>query len=57
MYTQFAQISQKQDGCNIYAIMKIMCPTSYHQEDFRVGFLRKKCSEKNAAKLQGNIDA
>ena len=57
MHTQFAQISQKQDGCNIYAIMKIMCPTSNHQGDFRVGFLRKKCSEKNTAKLQGNIDA
>ena len=53
MHTQFAQISQKQDECNIYAIMKIMCPTSNHQ----VGFLRKKCSEKNTAKLQGNIDA
>ena len=28
---QSAQISQKQDGCNIYAIMKTMCPPSYHR--------------------------
>ena len=29
--TPSAQISQKQDGCNIYVIMKTMCPPSYHQ--------------------------
>ena len=28
--TQSAQISQKQDGRNIYAIMKTMCPPDYH---------------------------
>ena len=28
--TQIAQISQKQNGCNIYAIMKTMCPSDYH---------------------------
>ena len=28
--TQSAQISPKQDGCNIYAIMKTMCPLGYH---------------------------
>ena len=29
-----AQISQKQDGHNIYAIMKTMCLPSYHHNDF-----------------------
>ena len=28
--TQSAQISQKQDVQNIYAIMKTMCPPGYH---------------------------
>ena len=28
--TQSAQISQKQDERNIYAIMKTMCPPGYH---------------------------
>ena len=28
--TQSAQISQKQDGRNIHAIMKTMCPPGYH---------------------------
>ena len=28
--TQSAQISQKQDEHNIYAIMKTMCPPGYH---------------------------
>ena len=28
--TQSAQISQKQDGRNIYVIMKTMCPPGYH---------------------------
>ena len=28
--TQSAQISQKQDGHNIYAMMKTMCPPGYH---------------------------
>ena len=32
--TQSAQISEKQDGCNIYVIMKTMCPTSYHHNGF-----------------------
>ena len=32
--TQSAQISQKQDGGKIYAIMKTMCPPSYHHNDF-----------------------
>ena len=32
--TQSAQISQKQDGCNIYAIMKTMCLPSYHHNGF-----------------------
>ena len=31
---QSAQISQKQDGSNIYAIMKTMCPPGYHHNDF-----------------------
>ena len=33
---QSAQISQKQDGCNIYAIMKTMCPPGYHHNSFVV---------------------
>ena len=32
--TQSAQISQKQDGRNIYAIMKTMCPAGYHHNGF-----------------------
>ena len=32
--TQSAQISQKQDGHNIYVIMKTMCPPGYHHSDF-----------------------
>ena len=32
--TQSAQISQKQDGHNIYVIMKAMCPTSYCHNGF-----------------------
>ena len=31
--TQSAQISQKQDERKIYAIMKTMCPPSYHHND------------------------
>ena len=31
---QSAQISQKQDGHNIYAIMKTMCPPGYHHNGF-----------------------
>ena len=34
--THSAQISQKQDGRNIYAIMKTMCPPSYHHNGFAV---------------------
>ena len=29
-----AQISQKQDGRHIYAIMKTMCPIGYHHNGF-----------------------
>ena len=32
--TQSAQISQKQDRRNIYAIMKTMCPPGYHYNGF-----------------------
>ena len=32
--TQSAQISQKQDGRNIYVIMKTMCPPGYHKNGF-----------------------
>ena len=32
--TQSANISQKQDGRNIYAIMKTMCPPGYHYNGF-----------------------
>ena len=32
--TQSAQISQKQDRPNIYAIMKTMCPPGYHHNGF-----------------------
>ena len=32
--TQSAQISQKQDERNIYAIMKTMCPPGYHHTGF-----------------------
>ena len=32
--TQSAQISQKQDGRNIYVIMKTMCPPGYHHNGF-----------------------
>ena len=31
---QSAQIWQKQDGHNIYAIMKTMCPPNYHHNGF-----------------------
>ena len=31
---QSAQISKKQDGRNIYAILKRMCPPGYHHNDF-----------------------
>ena len=33
---QSAQISQKQNDCNIYAIMKTMCPPGYHHNGFVV---------------------
>ena len=32
--TQSVQISQKQDGRNIHAIMKTMCPPGYHHNGF-----------------------
>ena len=32
--TQSAEISQKQDGCNIYVIMKTICPPRYHHNVF-----------------------
>ena len=32
--TQSAQISQEQDGRNIYTIMKTMCPPSYYHNGF-----------------------
>ena len=32
--TKSVQISQKQDKRNIHAIMKTMCPPSYHQSAF-----------------------
>ena len=32
--TQSAQISQKQDERNIYAIMETMCPPGYHHNGF-----------------------
>ena len=32
--TQSAQISQKQYGHNIYAIIKTMCPPGYHNSGF-----------------------
>ena len=32
--TQSAQISQKQDGRNIYVIMKTMCTPGYHHNGF-----------------------
>ena len=32
--TQTPQISQKQDGRNIYAIMKTMCPPGYYHNGF-----------------------
>ena len=32
--TQSAQMSQKQDGCNIYVTMKTMCPLGYHNNGF-----------------------
>ena len=31
---QNAQISQKQDERNIYAVMKTMCPPGYHHNGF-----------------------
>ena len=33
-HTQSAQISQKQDEHNLYAITKTMCPPGYHHNDF-----------------------
>ena len=45
--TQSAQISQKQDEHNIYAIMKTMCPPGYHQNGFvathALGYHVPKC--------------
>ena len=32
--TKSAQISQKQDGQNIYVIMKTMCPCVYYHKGF-----------------------
>ena len=32
--TQSPEISQKQDGHNIYAIMKTICPLGYHHNGF-----------------------
>ena len=32
--TQSAEISQKQDECNINVIMKTMCPPGYHHNGF-----------------------
>ena len=32
--TRSAQISQRQEGCNIYAIMKTMYSPDYHHNDF-----------------------
>ena len=32
--TQSAQISQRQDERNLYAIMKTMCPPGYHHNGF-----------------------
>ena len=32
--TQSAEISQMQDECNLYAIMKTMYPPGYHHNDF-----------------------
>ena len=32
--TQSDQISQKQDGRNIYVIMKTVCPPGYHDSGF-----------------------
>ena len=32
--TQSAQISQKQDGHNIYVTMKTLCPPGYHRNGF-----------------------
>ena len=32
--TQSYEISQKQDGHNIYVIMKAMCPPGYHHNGF-----------------------
>ena len=29
-----AEISQKQDGCNMYVIMKTVCPPGYHHHGF-----------------------
>ena len=34
MLTQNAQILQKQDGRNIYAIMKTMCPPGHYRNGF-----------------------
>ena len=34
--TQSAQILQKQDICNIYVIIKTMCPPGYHHDSFVV---------------------
>ena len=32
--TQSAQILQEEDGHNLYAIMKTMCPPGYHHDGF-----------------------
>ena len=46
--TQSAQISQKQDRRNIFAIMKTMCPPGYHHNGFvathTLGHMMKRTS-------------
>ena len=48
--TQSAQNSQKQDGRNIYAIMKIMCPPGYHHNGFvathALGHMTYDCAQR-----------
>ena len=36
--TQSVQFSQKQDGCNIYVIMKTVCRPGYHYNGFVVAY-------------------
>ena len=55
--TQSAEISQKQDGRNIYAIMKTMCPPGYHHNIGNINILvNYKIVKCQSGSNEANID-